>query len=119
HFPYLTFKVLEPCWRICPVLMKPYTRSPLVRLMAVMACLSYSASSTAAANSVSTQPKVVQKMKAPAGATISGEELAQLSQPKIPSLATEISTASIELEYDSLDSLDSIDLDLGTTLGAT
>lgn len=95
--------------------MIPYVRSPLIRLMAVMICMSYSASSIAAANSISTQPKVVQKLDARSGTTISGDELAQLSQPKVPSLAADISTASIDLDLD-YDRLESIDLDLGTTL---
>lgn len=85
-----------------------------MRLIAVLAGLASAAVVVAASNAVSTQPKIVQKFTTKPATTISGDELAQLSQPKIPSLSSEISTASVELDTDY--DFSNIDLDLGTTL---
>ncbi len=94
--------------------MKFKSRSPLLRLITVLPGLAASASAIAASNAVSTQPKIVQTFTAKPATTISGDELAQLSQPKIPSLASDISTASIQLDSDY--DFSNIDLDLGTTM---
>lgn len=94
--------------------MKSYFRLLFIRLIAILAGLSSSALSIAASNSVSTQPQIVQRLSGSSGTTISGEELAQLSQPKIPSLAADISTASVQLDADY--DFSNIDLDLGTTI---
>jgi len=91
--------------------MKYYSHCSLIRLMATFATFSFAASLAAAANSVSTKPQIVQKLDSTPATTISGAELAQLSQPKIPSLATDISTASI-----SLDNIYNVNLDASPSL---
>lgn len=91
------------------------TRKPLcIRTCAVIAGISACGIAIAASNAVSTQQKIVQKFSPQSVTSISGDQLAQLSQTKLPSLANEISTASVELgtDYDFSD----IDLDLGTTV---
>jgi len=91
--------------------MKYYSYCSLIRLMATLATFSFAATLSAAANSVSTKPQIVQKLDSTPATTISGTELAQLSQPKIPSLATDISTASV-----SLDSIYNVNLDTSPSL---
>jgi outer membrane protein TolC len=65
--------------------------------------------------------KVVQRLDAPANKTISGDELAQLSRPKNPSLAPELSTAPLTLDSDITTSDLNLDLSLdpGTAVPLT
>ncbi len=94
--------------------MKFASCSAIARLLTIVATATCSAYVIAASNAVSTQPKVVQKFEVRPATTISGDQLAQLSKPRIPSLASDITTASIDFETDY--DYSNIDLDLGTTL---
>lgn len=94
--------------------MKLSSRSPLILLTASLSSLCYLGVASNDSNQASAAMKVVQRLDAPAHKTISGDELAQLSRPKNPALATTLSTAPLALDNDLATS--SIDLDLGTDM---
>lgn len=79
------------------------------RLLAALAACSLTGLLLASeANTISLKPNIVQKLDDTPETSVSGVELAQLSQPKIPSLATDISTSTISLDPIT-------DIDLSTT----
>src|SRR5690606_34963429 len=97
-----------------PVLMKLSSRSPLILLTASLSSVCYLALASNESNQASASMKIVQRLDAPAHKSISGDELAQLSRPKNPALATTITTAPLVLDDDLATS--GIDLDLGSDI---
>jgi len=91
--------------------MKPLPRSPRL-LFAIsvcsVCCFAYVAHGR---NSQSKPMQVIQKMDSPANTSISGVELAQLSQPKNTNLAPEITTTPLSLDNDLTTELINLDLD--------
>lgn len=97
--------------------MKPFPRSPLIRILASLGA-SCCCTIALSANTASTSMKIVQKLDMPGHSSISGEQLAQLSRPKNPSLAPEITTAPLVLDNDLTSGIGNLDLDvdLGTSV---